>query len=415
MAQFPRDEDHFIDGRWNSESYKKAKKQWEEGQEELHRDGLPAGIDGFLSSTISEILTGAPSENRVYSPLSLYLSLAMVSETTQGEARQELLDLLGVPTQEALREAARGLWRANYCDDGRTASLLANSIWLREDRSYQAQTIDRLAESYYAASFSGIMGDAGYDRAIQDWVNAQTGGLLSDRTQGIRTGVDTSVILLSTVYFQAAWEDTFFAGGSQTRTFHAPDGEESCTFMRQHLREETVYLGRGFTAVGKDLIGSGSVYFLLPDEDTTPEVLLQDPDTLAFLSGTTGRKETEQRVYHVNLSLPRFDVSSQMDLISCLEALNVQTIFGSEADYSPLCGEDSDIFISEIKQAARVQIDENGCTAAAYTKIDFPESSIEPEMIETIDLTFDRPFLFVITNSEGLPLFVGVVNHPGAA
>jgi len=31
---------------------------------------------------------------------------------------------------------------------------------------------------------------------------------------------------------------------------------------------------------------------------------------------------------------------------------------------------------------------------------------------EEVDFVADRPFLFVITGRDGLPLFVGVVNQP---
>ena len=31
---------------------------------------------------------------------------------------------------------------------------------------------------------------------------------------------------------------------------------------------------------------------------------------------------------------------------------------------------------------------------------------------ETVDFTLDRPFLFVITGRDGMPLFVGIVNNP---
>ena len=31
---------------------------------------------------------------------------------------------------------------------------------------------------------------------------------------------------------------------------------------------------------------------------------------------------------------------------------------------------------------------------------------------DEIDFVLDRPFLFVITGAQGLPLFVGVVNQP---
>ena len=36
----------------------------------------------------------------------------------------------------------------------------------------------------------------------------------------------------------------------------------------------------------------------------------------------------------------------------------------------------------------------------------------EPEELEEVELTLDRPFLFVVTNAEGLPLFVGICNSP---
>ena len=39
-----------------------------------------------------------------------------------------------------------------------------------------------------------------------------------------------------------------------------------------------------------------------------------------------------------------------------------------------------------------------------------PRAAMPPE--DEMDFTLDRPFLFVITNAGGLPLFAGIVNHP---
>lgn len=41
----------------------------------------------------------------------------------------------------------------------------------------------------------------------------------------------------------------------------------------------------------------------------------------------------------------------------------------------------------------------------------FIHGAAEPPQ-ERVDLILDRPFLFVHTNSDGLPLFVGIVNEP---
>ena len=57
-------------------------------------------LDGFLATTIPQLLAGHVGENRMYSPLSLYMSLAMLAEITDGESREQVLDLLGAPDLE---------------------------------------------------------------------------------------------------------------------------------------------------------------------------------------------------------------------------------------------------------------------------------------------------------------------------
>ena len=56
-------------------------------------------------------------------------------------------------------------------------------------------------------------------------------------------------------------------------------------------------------------------------------------------------------------------------------------------------------------------MDENGCKAAAYTKMDLMKMSLPVEM-EEYNLSLDRPFLFVIESADQAPLFVGTVYNP---
>lgn len=64
---------------------------------------------------------------------------------------------------------------------------------------------------------------------------------------------------------------------------------------------------------------------------------------------------------------------------------------------------------SEAKHAARVAIDEEGCTAASYVLLEMDGAGSFEE--QKLALTFDRPFLFAVTEAD-LPLFVGIVNTP---
>ena len=75
-----------------------------------------------------------------------------------------------------------------------------------------------------------------------------------------------------------------------------------------------------------------------------------------------------------------------------------------------LAGDAQGIFVSQAKHGVRVAIDEEGVTAAAYTMMAMDGAGAPPE--EEIDFTLDRPFLFALSDDQGLPLFAGVVNQP---
>ena len=154
------------------------------------------------------------------------------------------------------------------------------------------------------------------------------------------------------------------------------------------------------------------MYFLLPEEGLTPEALLTRTDALDFLLGPETRGNTDGRRVQLTLTVPEFDVSAETDLIAKLKALGVTAIFDDDrSDFSPLTTEVGPITVTRADHAARVSADEKGVTGAAYTVIDATKAA-EPEELEEVELTLDRPFLFVVTNAEGLPLFVGICNIP---
>ena len=75
-----------------------------------------------------------------------------------------------------------------------------------------------------------------------------------------------------------------------------------------------------------------------------------------------------------------------------------------------LAGNTQGIFVSQAKHGVRVAVDEEGVTAAAYTLMSMAGAGEPPA--DEIDFTLDRPFLFALSDRQGLPLFTGVVNQP---
>ena len=151
------------------------------------------------------------------------------------------------------------------------------------------------------------------------------------------------------------------------------------------------------------------MWLLLPDEGVRVESLLEDPQAMGFLLAD-GEWENSKRLI-VNLALPKFDVTSECDLLGGLAALGVRDILNPEqADFTPMAEDAEGIYLSAAQHSVRVAIDEEGVTAAAYTVMAAVGAGEPPE--EEVDFVLDRPFLFAITSADGLPLFVGVVNQP---
>ena len=408
---YPKDTDYVKNGTVDYDAYDKAYDAWLEArQEKLQTMVDPADVAHWFTSSIPVLLQGAGDENRVCSPLNVYMALAMLAAVTDGQTQGQILDALGEDSLDELQTRAALLWQENSWNDGLVTSLLANSIWLQDGYEYNEDTLKKLGEEFFASAFSGEMGSEDYNKQLQSWLNDNTGGLLTEQAGSVQLRPETVLALVSTIYYSAQWSDQFYEGANTEETFHAPTGDETATFLHSS-RSGTVYYGDGFMATELPLRSSGSMWLLKPDAGVTPEDLLQSEDAVGFLLANGSWSQTQQA--EVDLSLPKFDVSSDLDLLDALAQLgmtDVQT--PGAADFTPLTTANQlPLALTEAKHAARVKIDEDGCEAAAYTVLAPTETAIMlPE--EEIDFTLDEPFVFAITGIDGLPLFVGLVNQP---
>lgn len=385
------------------EEWSDAYDAWRNERKEAQALAEEAGdLDAFITKTMAEFLSG--EQNRVYSPLNLYMALAMLAETADGNSRQQILELLGVSSIEQLRKEAAALWRSHYRDDELVTSVLASSLWLNENVALKEEPLKAIAEHYYASSYSGVPGTAEFDQALRDWINAQTGGLLQDQVGEISMKPETVLTLAATIYYRAMWNHPFQESDTKEGTFHGKSGDVIFDFMNKSSRNY-YYWGEQFGAVRLSLEESGNMWLILPDEGVEVSSLLTDGQVQQLI---LGEEYADSKELIVNLSLPKFDVSSETYLMEGLKNLGVTDIFDFEkSDFTPLS--DETLAVTEAIHDARVTVDEEGCTAAAVTVIQEAGSSMPPQ--DEIDFTLDRPFLFVITSEHGMPLFMGTVQN----
>ncbi len=382
-------------GKWWEDYYKKLE----------NAEPYRGGMNEYCRTMMEELLSGK-EENAVCSPLNTFIAFAMLAEVTGGNTQKQILDMLKVSDIEELRAQVTALWESNYIDTPMLKSLLANSLWLRNRTSYKEDTLKLLAEKYYTSSFRGDPASEEMSKALQEWTDENTGGLLSDYTKDMKLNADTILAIVSTIYYKAAWTDEFYADANTEEVFHGTKGDTTVEMMHK-TDTMNVFRNDRFTSISLGLTDSGSMYFYLPNEGVSVDEIIADPE----LFDATAFDWDDRFTYPlVNLSLPKFKVNAKTDLIGTLQDLGVTDVLTSGvADFSPLT-EDADApYLSAAEHAALVEIDEHGVTGAAYTELMVAEGAMEPD--EQLDLVFDRPFLFIVTGSDGSVLFSGTVKN----
>lgn len=394
------------------------KYEWVRRGDEM--DPIREQLSSFFAQSMSQTLSGTDGQNQAYSPVNLYMALAVTAELTEGDTRQQVLEAVGASDIDTLRQQTNTLWNACYYDD-KDQVLLANSVWLDEDLSYTQSVMDALAENYYTSVYQGDFGSTKTNKAITNWLNDQTGGLLKNNTKNIDLNAETVLAVYSTVFYRAMWTESseFSPSKNEDGIFHAPAGDMDVTFMNKKLYQTTYYWGEDYGAVSLGLKDGSRMWFILPDEDKTAEDVLAAGEYAALVlgvSGSTASIDENSKYMKVNLSVPKFDIQASGDLKEDVEALGITDIFDpGKSDFSASVKTDPGsfppfVYLAGVNQATRVAIDEKGVTAASYIEIPGPGAAQPPE--EIIDFVLDRPFLFVISNRYGIPLFAGVVNKP---
>lgn len=399
MAPYPTDE---MDMSQSDAYYESRREQYDQPK------GYADSLHTFWMTSIPQVLSG--EENAVYSPINTYMALAMLAETAEGNTRQQILDVLGAQSIEALRTQAGYVWNAHYCADGATTLLLGNSLWMDDTLLYNKETANLLANDYYAAVYHGDLQSETMNQAMQDWLNAHTGNLLQDQVRDLTFEDDTLMGLASTIHYKVKWMDAFQESQTTSEIFHTPTGDVTAEFMHSTQHTGTYFYGEDFGAVKLNTEDRSTMWLILPDEGLTPKDLLESGHAMDMIFSYASPHDYPNTAYvRINLSVPKFDVASDLELKEPLCRMGITDVFQEgTADFSAISPDP--LFLSRVQHAGRVMIDEEGIDAAAYTMMLYCGSAMPPD--DEIDFVLDRPFLFVIESNDGLPLFVGVVNEP---
>ena len=370
-------------------------------------DDLRESLWAFASKTSGPALDGQDGKNSLYSPVSLYYALAMLEAGAAGETKAGLRSFLEAGEGEIGPEL-----QVLYAlmTEGREGSLeeLANGLWIRKDllagkeEALRQDWLDLMSNYFYASAFAVDFQDAGTARQMSEWVAEATHGKIKPAIQ-----LDDPLlylVLMNTLYFQAEWAERFDPV-PDLEAFY-PKGLESveASYLSRYFRQYPALRTDRYTAVQVSL-KNGSIRFVLPASGLDPETLLKDPAFLVKL-----RAEEGESIYDIDFKVPMFEYPCKLNLLDSLADLGLTALVEEGADFSAMF--EGEIWVSGISQESFIALDEKGIEAAAYTDVHMAGAAA-PQETEEIEIHLNRPFLYVISDQVGAPLFVGVVHNPG--
>ena len=124
-----------------------------------------------------------------------------------------------------------------------------------------------------------------------------------------------------------------------------------------------------------------------------------------------GFNNLEER--QVFVKIPEFKFESRFSLKEILSNMGMPDAFSeSKADFSGITNKES-LIIDQVVHKAYIDVDTEGTEAAAVTAIMVIPISNDIFKKEPVEMTVDRPFIFLIRDIEtGTILFLGRVLNP---
>ena len=337
--------------------------------------------------------------SQVVSPLSITYDLGLLNNGAAGLTRQEICDVLGFGEAGAdgVNQFCRKMLTESPQLDEQTRVMISNAIFLNEPR-YLLPAFKEKAETYYDATCeTRNFHDGETMDVINRWGNDHTMGMIPYILDDDSFDPNAASYLLNAVYFKGTWTLKFDKADTRDESF---DGREPVPMM--HLHNFLPYRESDDWQMLQLPYGNG-VYrmtVLLPREGKTVG------DVLSALDAQMWAAIRWLPMEEVDVKLPRFETTTGVSLVEPMSALGMPSAFNPlTADIPDFCNIPQ--YISNMFQAAKIRVDEEGTEAAAITVIETNDSAM-PDEPKQYEFHADRPFLYIISErSTSVIFFIG--------
>ena len=348
-------------------------------------------------------------DSRILSPLSITFALGMLNNGAAGVTQQEINNVLGFGEAGAdgINQFCRKMLTEAPALDKETRVAIANNIYMNRPYELKDEFAKKAFEYYDAQPESRDFADGQTRDVINKWGSDHTEGMIEEAIKEDEFNPNAVSYLLNALHFKGMWNNKFdvknttdevFNGGIKVPMMHiiANETGEGCEFE---------YIENDLYQAIKLPYGTGAYLMTvyLPRQDKTVKEVLETLDGKSW--------QFNGRASYIDLKLPRFETSTDIDLKPVMSALGMPTAFSEDAEFPDFCNQST--FIGMMKQVAKIKVNEEGSEAAAVTIIEMDKAVSYHDMYK---FHATRPFLYIISErSTGSIFFIGQYTGDGTS
>ncbi|CAO2162427.1 unnamed protein product [Urochloa humidicola] len=380
-----------------------------------------------LAKKLSEGDEGSDN-NLVFSPLSIYVALALVAVGADGKTLDEFLALLGAASREELAEFVRGMAESALADrsgSGGPLIAFACGLWHKETEllkpAYRSTAVESYKAETHAANF--LKKSEEVRKEINNWVSTVTKNLIPTILPEDSVHSSTVLVLANAIYFKGTWCKPFAENKTKEKKFYCLDGShvrapfmhsKEKQFVKEHDGFKVLKLPYRNTTSDVDVVDSDecprfSMCVFLPDaRDGLPGLI----DKMASSSSSFMRDHMpKRRVKLGKFRLPKFKLSFSNQMKETLMAMDLEAVFfENKANLSNMLEDDDGLFMEHVFHKAVIEVNEEGTEAAASTTCTFLKKG---KYLDLTDFVADHPFVFFLVEEvSGAVIFMGHVLDP---
>ncbi|XP_073494428.1 alpha-1-antiproteinase-like [Phyllobates terribilis] len=373
-----------------------------------HNESMPCHKISHYNSKFSfdlyrQVALDHPSENIVFSPVSISTAFAFLSLGAKDETLSQIIEGIGFNTSEiSEQEIHEGFHHLLVLlnDVNRELQLSGgNALFISQENKILQTFLDEAKKLYHSEAFStDFENDEEAKNQINGYVKKNTHGKIAELLDSVDR--DAIFVLINYIYFKAKWESPFDKEWTKEGDFHVDENKTVKVSFMSRTGFYKAAITDEATVVSISYKGDASALFILPEKGKLSEIEQN------FDKDSIHKWKKLMRRSFLDLQLPKFSITGTVNLKKTLSKMGIVDVFSNKADLSGIT-EGANIKISKAVHKAVLNVNEHGTEAAGVTALEGI-----PMMLPT-NVKYDRPFIFSLYDHKAKSvLFTGRVFNP---